>query len=148
MVHEYQKPLQLNFTNWTPKRQKNTFEIVSDVVEKEEEIGTLRKRCNRKRLRLNLAILLLALILVITLVFTVIYEKPEERERIQFEEVVQQVQQIEVKPVVEKPIEELPKKQFKYVKLALYDNIPVEKQFWKDIYYESISEEYFNAQED
>ena len=41
-----------------------------------------------------------------------------------------------------------PKKIFKYTKLALYDNIPMDKQFWKDVYYESISEEYFNTHED
>ena len=84
-----------------------------------------------------------------------IYEKPQGyniEDRIQPEEVVQveEVQLEEEKPIEELPIEEViePKKIFKYTKLKLYDNIPVDKQFWKDVYYESISEEYFNTHED
>ena len=37
MIYESQKPLQLALANFEPKHQINAFEIVADLVEKEEK---------------------------------------------------------------------------------------------------------------
>ena len=109
MIHKFQKPLQLVYANWDKKRQINNFEIVSEKNDREEEDGTLRKRCNRKRLIIILAILLTALTILLVLTFTVFTKEPQEnnRERITIEEVLEEVQVEEVLPEESAPVVEL-----------------------------------------